>query len=159
EKGQMGSEAGLDLYIVASFIVMSLFDSLPHIYLSPFVPGIDGGSLFVNNLFESASGFTTTGVSMITELRICHRALIFTGPIRRRVGGLSFVYVVMILFFPQEKLRTWKGMIGSCMIRLREFIVALVEICTVSRLSRACQLSCLQSAPASRQVFFSSLRN
>jgi trk system potassium uptake protein TrkH len=130
EKGQMNLKQA-SIFIVASFIVMSLFGSLPYIYLNPFLPGIDSGSLFVNSLFESASGFTTTGLSMITQPENLPQSFNFYRSYTQWVGGLSFVYLVMILFFPEEKLSAWKSVLGSGMMRFKEFIVTLVVIFSV----------------------------
>ena len=75
------------------------------------MPGIDSGSLFVNSLFESASGFTTTGLSMITQPENLPQSFNFYRAYTQWVGGLSFVYLVMILFFPEEKLSAWKSVL------------------------------------------------
>jgi trk system potassium uptake protein TrkH len=130
EKGQMNLKQA-SIFIVASFIVMSLFGSLPYIYLNPFAPDMDAGSLFVNSLFESASGFTTTGLSTITQPENLPQSFNFYRSYTQWVGGLSFVYLVMILFFPEEKLSAWKSVIGGGMMRLKEFIVTLVGIFSV----------------------------
>ena len=130
EKGQMNLRQA-SIFIVASFIVMSLFGSLPYVYLNPFRAGIDANSLFVNSLFESASGFTTTGLSMITQPENLPQSFNFYRSYTQWVGGLSFVYLVMMLFFPEEKLSAWKSVLGGGMLRLKEFIVTLVGIFSV----------------------------
>lgn len=130
EKGAMNLKQA-SIFIVASFIVMSLFGSLPYVYLNPFAPGIDPSSLFVNSLFESASGFTTTGLSMIAQPENLPQSFNFYRSYTQWVGGLSFVYLVMMLFFPEEKLSAWKSVIGGGMMRLKEFIVTLVGIFSV----------------------------
>jgi trk system potassium uptake protein TrkH len=130
EKGQMNLKQA-SIFIVASFIVMSLFGSLPYIYLNPFAPGMDASSLFVNSLFESASGFTTTGLSMITQPETLPVSFDFYRAYTQWVGGLSFVYLVMMLFFPEDKLSAWKSVLGGGMLRFKEFIVTLVVIFSV----------------------------
>ena len=130
EKGQMNLKQA-SIFIVASFIVMSLFGSLPYIYLNPFAPEIDASSLFVNSLFESASGFTTTGLSMITRPESLPQSFDFYRSYTQWVGGLSFVYLVMMLFFPENKLSAWKSVLGGGMLRFKEFIVTLVVIFSV----------------------------
>lgn len=130
EKSQMNLKQA-SIFIVASFIVMSLFGSLPYVYLNPFLPGIDANSLFVNSLFESASGFTTTGLSMITNPENLPQSFNFYRSYTQWVGGLSFIYLVMILFFPEEKLSAWKSVLGGGMLRFKEFIVTLVGIFSV----------------------------
>ncbi len=130
EKGQMNLKQA-SIFIVASFVVMSLFGSLPYVYLNPFFPGIDGNSLFVNSLFESASGFTTTGLSMITQPESLPQSFNFYRSYTQWVGGLSFVYLVMMIFFPEEKLSAWKSVLGGGLLRLKEFLVTLVGIFSV----------------------------
>jgi trk system potassium uptake protein len=130
ERGQMNLKQA-SIFVVASFVVMSLFGSLPYVYLNPFAPGLDGNSLFVNSLFESASGFTTTGLSMITQPEELPKSFSFYRSYTQWVGGMSFVYLVMILFFPEEKLSAMKSVLGGGMLRFKEFIVTLVVIFSV----------------------------
>ncbi|HJS81736.1 MAG TPA: potassium transporter TrkG, partial [Nitrososphaera sp.] len=130
ERGQMNLKQA-SIFVVASFVVMSLFGSLPYVYLNPFAPGLDGNSLFVNSLFESASGFTTTGLSMITQPEELPKSFSFYRSYTQWVGGMSFVYLVMILFFPEEKLSAMRSVLGGGMLRFKEFIVTLVVIFSV----------------------------
>lgn len=53
------------ILIVSSFVLLSFFGSIPYMYVNPFDKEIDPLSLFVSSFFESASGFTTTGQSII----------------------------------------------------------------------------------------------
>lgn len=130
ERGQMNLKQA-SIFVVVSFVVMSLFGSLPYIYLNPFQPGIDANSLFVNSLFESASGFTTTGLSTITVPEELPRSFSFYRAYSQWVGGLSFVYLVMMLFFPAEKLSAMKSVLGGGMLKFKEFLVTLVLIFSV----------------------------
>ena len=130
ERGQMNLKQA-SIFIVASFIVMSLFGALPYVYLNPFMPGMDASSLFVNSLFESASGFTTTGLSMITQPENLPESFNFYRSYTQWVGGLSFVYLVMMLFFPEDKLSAMKSVLGGGMLKFKEFLVTLVVIFSV----------------------------
>jgi trk system potassium uptake protein TrkH len=47
------------------------------------------------------------------------------------VGGLSFVYLVMILFFPERKLSAMKSVLGGGMLRVKELLITLVVIFSV----------------------------
>jgi trk system potassium uptake protein TrkH len=98
-----GEKAPLNLrqasiLIVSSFILMSFFGSIPYMYVNPFGDKIDPLSLFVNSFFESASGFTTTGLSMITQPEKLPQSFDFYRSYIQWVGGLSFVYLVVMLF-------------------------------------------------------------
>ncbi|MGI0025862.1 MAG: CBS domain-containing protein, partial [Nitrososphaera sp.] len=60
EKGPLSLKES-SIIVVAAFVLLSLFGSIPYIYLDPFQITNDPVNLFVTSLFESASGFTTTG--------------------------------------------------------------------------------------------------
>ena len=53
------------IVVVVSFFLLSLFGSLPYMYINPFYDDIDLFSLFSTSFLESTSGFTTTGISTI----------------------------------------------------------------------------------------------
>ena len=46
------------------------------------------------------------------------------------VGGLSFIYLVMILFFPERKLSAMKSVLGGGLLRARELLITIVGIFT-----------------------------
>jgi trk system potassium uptake protein TrkH len=129
EKGPMNLKQA-SIFIVSGFILLSLFGSIPYIYLNPF--GSDAGAfaLFVNSFFESASGFTTAGLSVISDLDNLPKSLNFYHSYTQWVGGLSFVYLVMILFFPERKLSAMKSVLGGGLLRVRELLITIVGIFT-----------------------------
>ena len=53
EKGPMNLKQA-SIFIVASFLLLSLFGSIPYIYINPFGNNTSTSALFVNSLFESA---------------------------------------------------------------------------------------------------------
>jgi trk system potassium uptake protein len=129
EKGPMNLKQA-SIFIVSGFILLSLFGSIPYMYLNPF--GSDAGAfaLFVNSFFESASGFTTAGLSVISDLDNLPKSLNFYHSYTQWVGGLSFVYLVMILFFPERKLSAMKSVLGGGLLRVRELLITIVGIFT-----------------------------
>ncbi len=79
------------LAIVAlAWIFMSLFGALPF-YLS--------GSMesFVDCLFETVSGFTTTGASILTEVEHLSRGILFWRSFTHWVGGMGVLVFVMAI--------------------------------------------------------------
>jgi trk system potassium uptake protein TrkH len=118
------------IFIVASFLLLSLFGSIPYIYINPFGNDTTTSALFVNSLFESASGFTTTGLSIISNPENLPKSLDFYRSYTNWVGGLSFVYLVMILFFPERKLSAMKSVFGGGLLRVRELLITIVGIFT-----------------------------
>jgi len=129
EKGPMNLKQA-SIFIVSGFVLLSLFGSMPYIYVSPFGTGIESSSLFVNSFFESASGFTTAGLSVISKPEELPQSLDFYHSYTQWVGGLSFVYLVMILFFPERKLSAMKSVLGGGLLRVRELLITIVGIFT-----------------------------
>ena len=129
EKGPMNLKQA-SIFVVSGFILLSLFGSIPYMYINPFENGNNSFALFVNSFFESASGFTTTGLSIISDPDNLPRSLNFYHMYTQWVGGLSFIYLVMILFFPERKLSAMKSVLGGGLLRARELLITIVGIFT-----------------------------
>ena len=129
EKGPMNLKQA-SIFVVSGFIFLSLFGSIPYIYINPFGNDTSPSALVVNSFFESVSGFTTTGLSIISNPDNLPRSLNFYHSYTQWVGGLSFVYLVMILFFPERKLSAMKSVLGGGLLRARELIITIVGIFT-----------------------------
>ena len=100
------------IVVLSSFVLLSFYGSIPYMHMNPFWQGIDPLSLFVNSFFESASGFTTTGASTILEPENLPQSFNFYRSYTQWVGGLSFVFLVILLFYPEKKLNNIKGLLG-----------------------------------------------
>src|SRR5918999_1787545 len=124
------------IVMVLSFVLLSLFGSLPFMYVNPFLregnlESINPLSLFVNGFFESASGFTTSGLSTIFHPEDLPASFVFYRAYILLIGGLSFVYLVMALFYPQMKLAAMKNMIeGAAILKLNQLIITITVIFT-----------------------------
>jgi trk system potassium uptake protein len=130
-----GEKAPLNLrqasiLIVSSFILLSFFGSIPYMYVNPFGDKIDPLSLFVNSFFESTSGFTTTGLTMLTQPEKLPQSFDFYRSYTQWVGGLSFIYLVVMLFYPERKLVHMRGMIGGGLLRSKQLIITISIIFT-----------------------------
>ena len=125
------------IVMVLSFVLLSLFGSLPFMYVNPFLregnlESINPLSLFINGFFESASGFTTTGLSTIFHPEDLPASFVFYRAYILLIGGLSFVYLIMALFYPQRKLAAMKSMIeGAAILKLNQLIITITVIFTV----------------------------
>ncbi len=98
------------IVVVLSFLLLSLFGSLPYMYVNPFYDGIDLFSLFATSFLESASGFTTTGISTIIHPEDLPDSFSFYRSYTEWVGGLSFIYLIMALYYPETKLAGMKNL-------------------------------------------------
>ena len=75
-----------------SWIIMSLMGSLPFIFSGVLPNPVDA-------MFETVSGFTTTGSSVITDVEIVPRCIIFWRSFTHWIGGMG-VLVFLIALFP-----------------------------------------------------------
>jgi trk system potassium uptake protein TrkH len=117
--------------MVSSFILLSFYGSIPYIYLNPFYKNIDTFSLIVNSFFESASGFTTTGLSLISHPENLPQSFDFYRSFTQWIGGLSFIYLIITFFYPERKLAHMKGMISGGILKLKQLIMTISIIFTI----------------------------
>lgn len=71
-----------------SWIYMSVFGALPF-YLSGAIPS------FVDSLFETVSGFTTTGATLLTRVEALPRGLLFWRSFTHFIGGMGVLVFLM----------------------------------------------------------------
>ncbi len=77
--------------VALSWIVMSAFGALPFLF-SGEIPN------YVDAVFEAASGFTTTGASILTDVEALSRASLFWRSFTHWIGGMGvFVFIMAIL--------------------------------------------------------------
>ena len=119
------------IVVVLSFVLLSLFGSLPYMYINPFWEGIDSFSLFANSFLESTSGFTTTGISTIIHPENLPDSFSFYRSYTEWVGGLSFIYLVMALYYPETKLAGMKQFLGSGILRFKQLLTTISIIFVV----------------------------
>jgi len=119
------------ILMVSSFVMLSLFGSIPYMYVNPFGENIDPITLFVNSFFESASGFTTTGLSMLVYPEDLPKSFDFYRSFTQWIGGLSFVYLVITFFYPERKLAHMRGMLGGGTLKLKQLILTIAVIFSI----------------------------
>src|SRR5215208_2037646 len=113
------------IVVVLSFVLLSLFGTIPYIYINPFWEGIDPFSLFASSFLESTSGFTTPGFSTITHPEDLPDSFSFYRSFTEWVGGLSFVYLVMALYYPETKLAGMKSLMSSGILRFKQLLTTI----------------------------------
>ena len=119
------------IVVVLSFFLLSLFGSLPYMYVNPFYDDIDLFSLFSTSFMESTSGFTTTGISTILNPENLPDSFSFYRSYTELVGGLSFIYLIMALYYPETKLAGMKQFLGSGVLRFKQLLSTICIIFTV----------------------------
>ena len=89
--GQTALYARDGLAVVAlAWIAVSLFGALPFC-ISGDIPS------FVDSFFETVSGFTTTGATLLTEVESLHRGILFWRSFTHWVGGMGVLVFVMAI--------------------------------------------------------------
>ncbi len=78
------------LAVTLSWLVFSLLGSLPYL-ISGTIPS------FINAFFESSSGFTTTGSSILTNVEALPYSILFWRSLTHWIGGLGIVVLVIII--------------------------------------------------------------
>lgn len=78
------------LSVTLSWIFISLAGSLPYIF-SGSIPS------FTDAFFESVSGFTTTGSSILTDIEILPRSILFWRSLTHWIGGIGIIVLFIII--------------------------------------------------------------
>ncbi len=78
------------LIVALSWLSLSAFGALPFV-ISGAIPN------YVNAIFESASGFTTTGASILTEIESLPKGILFWRSFTHWIGGMGVLVFVMAI--------------------------------------------------------------
>lgn len=79
------------LIVTLSWLIMTLFGMLPFV-ISDRVDGI------ANALFETVSGLTTTGASILTDIESMPKGLLFWRSMTQWIGGLGIIVLTVAIF-------------------------------------------------------------
>lgn len=83
------------LIVALSWIAMSLFGALPFV-ISGYIPNI------IDAFFETVSGFTTTGSTILSEIESLPKSLLFWRSFTHWIGGMG-ILVFMIAIMPKTE--------------------------------------------------------
>lgn len=78
------------LVVTISWILFSFFGSLPYL-ISGAIPN------FINAFFESTSGFSTTGSSILTDVEVLPFSILFWRSLTHWIGGIGIIVLVIIV--------------------------------------------------------------
>ncbi len=76
--------------VTTSWILMTLIGSLPYLF-SGSIPS------FINAFFESVSGFTTTGSSILTDIEALPKSILFWRSLTHWIGGIGIILLVILI--------------------------------------------------------------
>jgi trk system potassium uptake protein TrkH len=109
EKKEMSYKQSCTL-IVFVFLTLSIIGSIPYLYVN-----VTSGDLIqrvTDSFFESVSGFTTTGFSIIPDLSVLPQSIILYRALTQFIGGIGVVLVLLAFFYPEAKLREFARSMG-----------------------------------------------
>jgi trk system potassium uptake protein TrkH len=95
--------------IVLVFVILSLVGAIPYFYVNT---GTNLLQSATDSIFESTSGFTTTGFSVIPDLSALPRSIILYRGLTQFVGGVGIVLVLLAFFYPEAKLQDFARSMG-----------------------------------------------
>ena len=76
------------LIVAGIWIVYSITGTLPYL-ISGTIPNV------IDAFFESMSGFTTTGASIIQNLELCSHGILFWRSVSQWIGGITFILLTL----------------------------------------------------------------
>jgi trk system potassium uptake protein len=78
------------LAVTLSWVLLAVLGALPYIF-SGTIPS------FINAFFESSSGFTTTGSSILTDVEVMPYSILFWRSFTHWIGGIGIIVLVVIV--------------------------------------------------------------
>jgi trk system potassium uptake protein TrkH len=97
--------------ITLTFILLGLIGSIPYLYARIF-PAQDVFSEFSSSFFESVSGYTTTGLTMVENPDFLPKSIVFYRSLTQWIGGLGIVYLFLAFFYPGNAITKFSKAIG-----------------------------------------------
>lgn len=76
--------------VTSAWLLISLAGTLPYL-LSGVIPS------FINALFESVSGFSTTGSSILTDIEALPKSILFWRSMTHWIGGIGVIVLVIVV--------------------------------------------------------------
>ena len=90
EESELATREGFFL-VAASWVLVSLLGAIP-LYTSGAIPR------FVDAFFETMSGFTTTGASILTDIEALPRSMLFWRSLTHWLGGMGIIVLTVAIF-------------------------------------------------------------
>ncbi|KYK24355.1 hypothetical protein AYK25_00540 [Thermoplasmatales archaeon SM1-50] len=109
ERRELSYKSSCALFVLV-FVFLSLIGSIPYMYVN-----FSNGDIIQNisdSIFEAASGFTTTGFSVIPNISALPESIIFYRAMTQFIGGIGIVLVLLAFFYPEAKLKDFAKSLG-----------------------------------------------
>lgn len=118
------------ILVFASFLILVLFGTIPHVLVVPFDTE-KPLEHFARSFFESSAGFTTGGLTTIKTPEDLPQSFTFYRSYTQFVGGLSFIYLIVTAFYPENKLHSMRSFISGRVPQLKELFITITILFTI----------------------------
>jgi trk system potassium uptake protein TrkH len=99
------------ILITIVFFLLGIIGSIPYLYTNTFSTS-DTISKIINSFFESVSGFTTTGLTFVTNPDALPRSIVFYRSLTQWIGGIGIVFIFLAFFYSEKVLNNISRAIG-----------------------------------------------
>ena len=89
------------ILITSVFFTLGLIGSIPYIYLEIFPGSII--EQFTNSYYESMSGYTTAGSTIIDDIDLLPKSLVLYRSLTQWIGGVGIIFILLAFFYPNDK--------------------------------------------------------
>jgi len=127
---------GTAILVFASFIILVLFGMIPQLFVIDF-ESTDPLELFADGFFESSAGFTTGGFSLVQNPEDLPRSFTFYRGYAQFVGGLSFIYLIVTVFYSERQIKMMRGFISGNVPHLKNLLSTITIIFSIYAISIA----------------------
>lgn len=121
---------GTAILAFASFIILVLFGMIPQLFVIDFGSN-DPLELFADGFFESSAGFTTGGYSLVQNPEDLPRSFTFYRGYAQFVGGLSFIYLIVTVFYSERQIKMMRGFISGNVPHLKNLLSTITIIFSI----------------------------
>jgi trk system potassium uptake protein TrkH len=118
--------------MLLTFTIIPLILMIPYIWNNVF-NSTNPIDLFTNAYFETISGFTTTGFSLISNPQALPLSLLFYRSLVEFIGGVGFIYILIAFMCPQEDIDKYLNIMGIERITddYRKMLLSIMIIYTI----------------------------
>ena len=118
------------ILLTGTFFVLGFIGSIPYFCLNVF-NDTSLSARFVNSFFESISGYTTTGFTLISNIDALPRSIVFYRSFTHLVGGLGIVLIMLAFFYrgkTLEHLTRAINLVGGPTNSIKRSFISVLEI-------------------------------
>jgi trk system potassium uptake protein len=118
--------------MLLTFTIIPLILMIPYIWNNVF-NSTNAIDLFSNSYFETISGFTTTGFSLISNPQSLPLSLMFYRSLVEFIGGVGFLYILIAFMCKQEDIDKYLNIMGIERITddYRKMLLSIMIIYTI----------------------------